>query len=127
MPRLSSRCPHCGQYVTKNTKFCRKCGLELEICKECEVFNPWFADYCHNCGLSMAIEPSITPTEEQRKVVFGQDQDLNALDETLLAIIKLRDGSISISEVSSTLGVSRENLAQSIERLQRSHLIEKAS
>lgn len=75
----------------------------------------------------MAIEPSITPTEEQRKVVFGQDQDLNALDETLLAIIKLRDGSISISEVSSTLGVSRENLAQSIERLQRSHLIEKAS
>jgi DNA-binding MarR family transcriptional regulator len=74
----------------------------------------------------MIVEPPITELEQQ-KLVYVQDQSLNPLDEAVLAIIKLRDGSISLSEVSSTLAISRENLTQSLERLQQCRLIEKTT
>ena len=61
-----------------------------------------------------------------KKVVHEEEPNLNQLDEALLAIIKLRNGSISISEVSATLGVSKQMLSQSISRLQRSALIERS-
>jgi uncharacterized OB-fold protein len=125
MPRFSSRCPHCGQYVIRNTKFCRKCGLELERCNWCSSINPWFADYCHNCGSHLATTDDKEEGEMQ-KVVYVDEQNLNPLDEALLAIIKLRDGTISLSEVSSMLGVTKTSLTQSIDRLQQSHLIEKS-
>jgi DNA-binding MarR family transcriptional regulator len=63
---------------------------------------------------------------EMQKVVYVDEQNPNPLDEALLAIIKLRDGTISLSEVSSMLGVTKTSLMQSIDRLQQSHLIEKS-
>lgn len=67
------------------------------------------------------------PKQEQPKIVYFENQILSPLDEAVLAIIKLRDGSISLSEVSATLGVSKESLTNSIERLQHSNLIEKTN
>ena len=107
-------------------KFCLECGLELEVCTECREINAWFADFCHNCGKRMAVEVNIARPEPE-KVVYPSEQNLCSLDEALLAIIKLRDGSISLSEISKLLGIPRESLTQSIERLQHSHLIEKTS
>jgi len=72
----------------------------------------------------MTTESSIP--EPIEKVVYLEGQNLNQLDEALLAIIKLRDGSISVSEVSAMLGVSKEGLVQSINRLQRYHLIQRS-
>jgi DNA-binding Lrp family transcriptional regulator len=66
--------------------------------------------------------PVAKPT---KKVVYLEGQNLDSLDEALLAILKLRGGAISVSNVSTTLGVSKENLAQSIDRLQRLGLIER--
>jgi Holliday junction resolvasome RuvABC ATP-dependent DNA helicase subunit len=97
--------------------------LEVERCPSCRAFNPWFADYCHNCGNPIAIEASLAKPIE--KVVYLEDPNLKQLDEAVLAIIKLRDGSISISEVSAMLGVRKETLQQSIDRLQHSHLIQR--
>jgi len=59
------------------------------------------------------------------KVVYLEEQNLNQTDVALLEIIKLRNGSISISKVSTILGVSKEELVQSIDRLQGYHLIQR--
>jgi Mn-dependent DtxR family transcriptional regulator len=72
----------------------------------------------------MAFAENMT-SEGLEKVPFVQSPNPSALDEALLSIIKLRDGTISLSQVSPLLGVSPETLAQSIERLQRFHLIER--
>ena len=66
-----------------------------------------------------------TVAQPTKKAICLEEHDSDSLDEALLAILKLRDGAISVSNVSATLGVSKESLAQSIDRLQRLRLIEK--
>lgn len=64
--------------------------------------------------------------EEDPREIYCQEaklvsyQDPRALDEALLAIVKLRGGVISLSETCSFLGVSMEDLMDSIDRLQHS-------
>jgi DNA-binding MarR family transcriptional regulator len=44
----------------------------------------------------------------------------------VLAIIRLRGGLISLSETGAALGVSPEDISESIERLELAHQIERA-
>ena len=75
------------------------------------------------CGESMMAS---TYPNEITKIVTWESHDLNALDEAVLAIIRIRGGVISLSETSATLEISPEELDESIDRLQRTHQIENA-
>jgi hypothetical protein len=75
------------------------------------------------CGESMMA--SAYPNEIT-KIVTWESHDPNALDEAVLAIIRIRGGVISLSETSTALGVSPEELGESIDRLEQTHQIENA-
>lgn len=49
----AKKCPHCGKFVSADTKFCNYCGFALikdKICQHCgKALNP--ADnFCRDCG-----------------------------------------------------------------------------
>jgi hypothetical protein len=81
------------------------------------------ADYCHVCGESQT--PQDYPNEIT-KIITWENRDLEALDQTVLAIIRLRGGVISLSETSAALGIPPDELTESIDRLEQSHQIENA-
>ena len=60
------------------------------------------------------------------KIITWESPDLEALDQAVFAIIKLRGGVISLSETSAALGISQEELGESIDRLEQTHQIENA-
>lgn len=65
-------------------------------------------------------------SNEVSKIIMWETIDLDALDEAVLAILRVRGGTISLSEASVALGISSEELAESIERLERRHQIEQS-
>ncbi len=64
-------------------------------------------------------------TDHRLSSAPAQCQDLSDLDKAVLSTIELREGKISLSEVTTLLGISAETLGRSIERLQNFHLIGK--
>jgi len=121
--RPSSICPQCGTRATGNSSFCLQCGIELSVCQGCESVNLALADFCHMCGESMMTSPY---PNEITKIITWESPDLEALDQAVFAIIKLRGGVISLSETSAALGISQEELGESIDRLEQTHQIENA-
>ena len=121
--RPSSICPQCGTHVTKNPTFCLQCGIELSVCQGCKSINLALADFCHMCGESMIVS---SYPNEIAKIITWEDRDLGALDQAVLAIIKLRGGVISLSETSAALGISPDELGESINRLEQAQQIENA-
>ena len=75
------------------------------------------------CGESMM---SSSYPNEIAKIITWESRDLEALDQTVLAVIKLRGGVISLSETGAALGISQEELGESIDRLEQTHQIENA-
>ncbi len=75
------------------------------------------------CGESMIVS---SYPNEITKIITWEDRDLGALDQAVLAIIKLRGGVISLSETSAALGISTDELGESIDRLEQAHQIENA-
>lgn len=71
----------------------------------------------------MIVSPVLN---EVSKIVMWETLDLDALDNAVLAILRVRGGMISLSEVSAALGISREELDESIERLEQTHQIERS-
>lgn len=65
-----------------------------------------------------------SPTSEITKVVTWESRDFDVLDQAVLAIIKLRGGLISLSETGAALGVSPDEIIESIQRLELAHEIE---
>jgi len=119
--RPSSVCPQCGTHVAKDSSFCQQCGIEVGVCQECRSINLVLADYCHVCGESLTSQDY---PNEITKIITLENQDLEALDQTVLAIIRLRGGVISLSETSVALGIPTDELTESIDRLEQSHQIE---
>ena len=68
-----------------------------------------------------------TRSNEISKIVMWETLDLDALDQAVLAILRVRGGMISLSEASAALGISAEELGESIERLEQAHEIEQFS
>ncbi len=100
--------------------------MGLAVCSQCKAINASFVKLCHNCGSPMATQVGIaSATEHPGRSAIAQGQDLSDLDKAVLSAIEVHDGTISLSDVTTLLGVSPETLAQSIERLENSHLIEK--
>ncbi len=64
---------------------------------------------------------------EISKIIMWETLDLDALDQAVLAILRVRGGMISLSEASAALGISPEELGESIERLKQAHEIEQFS
>jgi len=75
------------------------------------------------CGQLLMVAP--VPNEIS-KIVTWETRDFDVLDEAVLAIVKLRGGLISVSETGAALGVSTEEITESIERLEFAHQIERA-
>jgi len=75
------------------------------------------------CGESMIVS---SYPNEIAKIITWEDRDLGALDQAVLAIIKLRGGVISLSETSAALGISPDELGESIDRLEQAQQIENA-
>lgn len=50
---VNSYCPHCGDVVEADEKYCKKCGKPLlvnKICAVCQTENDMEAKFCKNCG-----------------------------------------------------------------------------
>lgn len=75
------------------------------------------------CGQSLKV--AHIPNEID-KIVTWETRDFDVLDQAVLAIVKLRGGLISLSETGAALGVSTEEITDSIERLELAHQIERA-
>ena len=75
------------------------------------------------CGRSLAVAP--VPNEIS-KIVTWETRDFDVIDQAVLAIIKLRGGLVSLSEAAVALGVSTEEISDSVERLELAHQIERA-
>ena len=75
------------------------------------------------CGQSLVVAPV---QNETNKILTWESRDFDILDQAVLAIIKLRGGLISLSETGAALGVSTEEINDSIERLELAHQIERA-
>lgn len=46
-------CPHCGDVVFDDEKYCNKCGKPLlvnKVCNKCNTENDLEANYCKTCG-----------------------------------------------------------------------------
>ena len=121
--RSSSKCPQCGTQTSKSSSYCPRCGIGLTICKRCGSLNILYASFCHMCGETMTLSST---SNEVSKIIMWETIDLDALDEAVLAILRVRGGTISLSEASVALGISSEELAESIERLERRHQIEQS-
>lgn len=117
----SAQCPQCGAAVTGRTSYCSKCGAALTVCPRCRSINVSFGRFCHICGRSLIVAPI---KNQINKIVTWETRDFDILDQAVLAIIKLRGGLISLSETGAALGVSTEEIAGSIERLELAHEIE---
>lgn len=53
------QCPHCGQTVSENAKFCGKCGKRIlaeneRLCDHCEKIAGKEHIYCPFCGYRMS-------------------------------------------------------------------------
>jgi len=116
-------CPQCGTAVRDDSHFCAECGAQLNACPRCRSINVAFGHFCHICGHSIKVAP---PPYEITKIVTWETRDFEALDQAVLAIIKLRGGLISLSETGAALSVSPEDIIESIERLELAHQIERA-
>ena len=69
----------------------------------------------------------VAPVQNEiNKIVTWETRDFDVLDQAVLAIIKLRGGLISLTETGAALGVSTEEISDSIERLEFVHQIERA-
>lgn len=119
----STQCPQCGTAVNRRTRYCSKCGAALTVCSRCRSINVSFGRFCHMCGRSSAVAP--VPNEIS-KIVTWETRDFDVIDHAVLAIIKLRGGLVSLSEAAVALGVSTEEISDSIERLELAHQIERA-
>jgi len=120
---VSAQCPQCGTAANRRTHYCSKCGAALTVCSRCRSINVSFGRFCHMCGQSLMVAP--VPNEIS-KIVTWETRDFDVLDQAVLAIIKLRGGLISLSETSAALGVTTEEITESIERLEFAHEIERA-
>ncbi len=50
---VNSYCPHCGDVVEVDEKYCKRCGKPLlanKICSICQTENDMESKYCKNCG-----------------------------------------------------------------------------
>lgn len=119
----SRQCPQCGTVVSVRTRYCSKCGAALTVCSRCRSINVSFGRFCHICGQSLIVAPV---QNKINKIVTWETRDFDVLDQAVLAIIKLHGGLISLSETGAALGVSTEEITDSIERLELAHLIERA-
>lgn len=119
----STQCPQCGTAVHRHAHYCSKCGAALTICDRCRSINIAFGSFCHMCGHSMIVP---LPPSKIAKVVTWETRDFDVLDQAVLSIIRLRGGLISLSETSAALGVSPDDISESIQRLELAHQIEPA-
>jgi uncharacterized OB-fold protein len=119
----SMECPECGTAVSDDYQFCAECGAELTVCSTCKSINVAFARFCHACGQPRIVESA---PNKITKIVTYEAQDFDLLDHAVLAIIKLRGGLISPSEAGAALGVSPDDVSDSIERLELARQIERA-
>jgi uncharacterized OB-fold protein len=120
---VNMECPECGAAVSDDYQFCAECGAKLTVCSRCKSFNVVFARFCHICGQSMLV---ISAPNKITKVITWEARDFDLLDQAVLAIIKLRGGLISPSDAGAALGVSPDDVDDSIERLELARQIERA-
>ena len=118
----SMECPKCGTAINDDCHFCTECGDELTACSTCKSVNVVYARFCHMCGQPMVVASA---PNKITKMTTWEARDFAILDKAVLAIIKLRGGPLSISGTSAALGVSPEEITDSIERLELAHQIER--
>ncbi len=54
------QCPECLSHTPENSRFCYKCGHQMEaanICHNCSKVLPVHANFCMKCGLDMKAKP----------------------------------------------------------------------
>jgi hypothetical protein len=118
----SMECPQCGTAINDDCHFCAECGGELTVCSSCKSVNVVYARFCHMCGQPMMVASA---PNKITKIITWEARDFAILDRAVLAIIKLRGGPLSISGTGAALGVSPEEITDSIERLELAHRIER--
>ena len=97
----SMECPQCESAISRDNHYCAKCGAELIVCYGCNSPNVGHSQFCHTCG-----QPMLSPDPNGiAKILDPRTQNLDILDQTVNAIVKL------------------QKIIESIERLELAHQI----
>jgi len=145
-------CPQCGTLTLPGQMFCGKCGQRLAFCGVCGATNLAWSEYCHNCGKQLTIpqgsqlvssvttrpavlaatdilergSPSTNRSKPTVRPRTPQTPQTN-VDDRVLKHLADHHGEISITRTSQELGITLEQLMESLSRLQDKEQIQKES
>ena len=139
-----SVCPQCGAVAIPGQVFCGKCGQRLALCKNCGATNLLSSGFCHNCGNPLTQQPTarqplvMTPSDvrngprppERPISQLGQSTPQTttvSVDDSVLNYLSDHRGEISITRASQDLGLSLQQVTESLSRLQSKGRIQKDS
>lgn len=138
-----SVCPQCGAVTAPGQVFCGKCGQRLAFCKACGATNLISSGFCHNCGGPLvqqqtARQPLVTsdgvrrelPPPERPTSQVGPLTPQTAVvsvDDGVLNYLSDHRGEISITRASQELGISLQQVTESLSRLQSKGRIQRDS
>lgn len=125
--------------IQRAQSFCGECGQRLSVCSVCKTINLASSDFCHSCGKRLQTtertEPNVEPKTavpsamsqpapaiSVRVVDTGKSSDL---DERVLKYLEAHQGGISISRTSRDLEIGRDQLIDSLTRLQTKGMIQR--
>jgi hypothetical protein len=136
-------CPQCGATAAPGQAYCGKCGQRLISCKACGATNLISSPFCHNCGSPLVQQPParqpLATSNGARKELRSPDRLASQLgpltpqtsavsiDDGVLNYLSDHRGDISITRASQELGISLQQVTESLSRLQSKGRIQKES
>lgn len=136
-------CPQCGAASTPGQAYCGKCGQRLISCKACGATNLISSPFCHNCGSPLTQQPAarqpLVTSDGAKKELRSPERPASQLgpitpqtpavsvDDSVLNYLSDHRGEISITRASQELGISLQQVTESLSRLQGKGRIQKES
>jgi len=106
-------CPNCQANNPDSAQFCSNCGVSLALtCPNCQHANPPGANFCNNCGYSLAEDRLPAPKEEpdsilERLIPSGLASKLNAATQGKAMVGERRIVTILFCDVQGSTSASQ--------------------
>ena len=101
------QCPNCHMDAVDAGVFCNHCGIRLPaLCRYCDAENPPESRFCHQCGNSLSVTSTPTPTRETRIRDIGADLKTLGRDVAAYSAPRIKRGSIVTARSAGIVGVA---------------------